>query len=285
MGSSFDINESPQWIDCFIRSFSNDNHLIEQSNDTNTTLYQNQDFTLASSIDGLYQPTDDNYEFTSIQDCSERLSNFMESYSPPILEIPSFLEISPPLSIYPDQLISYNQHPTYSYSPQIPLEASKQSPIEQQSVKIEASEAKKTPSPAVAKKSISKKSSSHSSRKKLSPQSLKEKRDVQACKKIAQCRVGFSLDKKVIIPIFLALILKEREYNPSTLRWVDKKSGTFKVEDQDKIAELWAIMKKKKKFCYGNFSRSIRHHHHTGYLVHDRRKLIFKFSPDFTFWK
>ncbi|CAB4055697.1 SPIC [Lepeophtheirus salmonis] len=229
MGSSFDINESPQWIDCFIRSFSNDNHLIEQSNDTNTTLYQNQDFTLASSIDGLYQPTDDNYEFTSIQDCSERLSNFMESYSPPILEIPSFLEISPS---------SFN----ISRSPNILQPTSNQQPV-----KIEASEAKKTPSPAVAKKIFERKERCPSLQK--------------------NCPVS----KGNITPRLSAGLIK--------------KSGTFKVEDQDKIAELWAIMKKKKKFCYGNFSRSIRHHHHTGYLVHDRRKLIFKFSPDFTFWK
>ena len=53
---------------------------------------------------------------------------------------------------------------------------------------------------------------------------------------------------------FLWDLLANAKYNKKVIRWLNRKHGTFKIEDKDEITNLWAAKTLKPKVTYNNFA-------------------------------
>ncbi|PIO39593.1 hypothetical protein AB205_0127700, partial [Aquarana catesbeiana] len=61
------------------------------------------------------------------------------------------------------------------------------------------------------------------------------------------------------------LLLKPHSYG-SSIRWLNKEKGIFKIEDSAQVARLWGIRKNRPAMNYDKLSRSIRQYYKKGII-------------------
>lgn len=77
-----------------------------------------------------------------------------------------------------------------------------------------------------------------------------------------------SRNNKPLLADFLAETIRDKDYNPSIIRWLNKEDGVFLIVKPKKIAELWGIRKGNPKMNYPSMSRGIR------YVIHTVSRII-----------
>jgi len=79
---------------------------------------------------------------------------------------------------------------------------------------------------------------------------------------------------------FMIYLLKNKQYNPSIIKWENKSLRIFRLIDQKTIATLWAERRDKvDRLSYDHFARTLRYHYKTGYLTSvPDRNLVYQFG-------
>lgn len=68
-----------------------------------------------------------------------------------------------------------------------------------------------------------------------------------------------SKEKTATLPRFLCDIIKNGEFNPTIIKWLNKEDGVFLIVKPKDIAELWGKCKGNPKMKYPSMSRGIRY--------------------------
>jgi len=66
---------------------------------------------------------------------------------------------------------------------------------------------------------------------------------------------------------FIRDLLKEREYCPSLICWMDHENGVFRLVSGQKVAKLWGDKKGNKEMSYEKFSRAMRWVSHNQLII------------------
>ncbi|KAK9509403.1 hypothetical protein O3M35_006730 [Rhynocoris fuscipes] len=107
----------------------------------------------------------------------------------------------------------------------------------------------------------------------------------QASPKSSSSRAGSSSGGS---HIHLWQFLKELLNSPSTygtcIRWVDRQSGVFKIEDSVRVARLWGQRKNRPAMNYDKLSRSIRQYYKKGIMKKTERsqRLVYQFCHPYS---
>jgi SAM pointed domain-containing ETS transcription factor len=81
---------------------------------------------------------------------------------------------------------------------------------------------------------------------------------------------------------FLKELLSDPQHYGACIRWLDRSSGVFKIEDSVKVARLWGRRKNRPAMNYDKLSRSIRQYYKKGIMKKTERsqRLVYQFcSP------
>lgn len=83
---------------------------------------------------------------------------------------------------------------------------------------------------------------------------------------------------------FLKELLLSKDTNYSDcIRWLDRKSGVFKIEDSKKVASLWGARKNRPAMNYDKLSRSVRQYYKKGIIkkTEQSKRLVYQFCEAF----
>lgn len=81
---------------------------------------------------------------------------------------------------------------------------------------------------------------------------------------------------------FLKELLEAPQKHSTAIRWIDRRSGIFKIEDSVRVARLWGQRKNRPAMNYDKLSRSIRQYYKKGIMQKTERsqRLVYQFcSP------
>ncbi|XP_042882364.1 ETS-related transcription factor Elf-5-like isoform X2 [Penaeus japonicus] len=79
---------------------------------------------------------------------------------------------------------------------------------------------------------------------------------------------------------FLVRLLFDPRSNPSLITWEDEATGTFRLVQKERIAEMWVQRNRDGNLSYNNFARTMRHHYDTGALEPVmERQLVYRLGP------
>lgn len=81
---------------------------------------------------------------------------------------------------------------------------------------------------------------------------------------------------------FLKELLESPQEHGAAIRWIDRRSGVFKIEDSVRVARLWGRRKNRPAMNYDKLSRSIRQYYKKGIMQKTERsqRLVYQFcSP------
>ena len=69
----------------------------------------------------------------------------------------------------------------------------------------------------------------------------------------------------------------------NVLRWIERRTGTFKIENSHELARLWGARKNRCKMNYDKLSRSLRQYYKKGILrkTGQRQRLIYQFCTPY----
>lgn len=78
---------------------------------------------------------------------------------------------------------------------------------------------------------------------------------------------------------FLKELLGQPQLYGSSIRWLDRSNGVFKIEDSVKVARLWGKRKNRPAMNYDKLSRSIRQYYKKGIMKKTERsqRLVYQF--------
>ena len=78
---------------------------------------------------------------------------------------------------------------------------------------------------------------------------------------------------------FLKELLGQPQLYGSSIRWLDRTKGVFKIEDSVKVARLWGKRKNRPAMNYDKLSRSIRQYYKKGIMKKTERsqRLVYQF--------
>ncbi|XP_041973016.1 DNA-binding protein D-ETS-4-like isoform X2 [Aricia agestis] len=78
---------------------------------------------------------------------------------------------------------------------------------------------------------------------------------------------------------FLKELLASPQVHGSAIRWLDRSSGVFKIEDSVRVARLWGKRKNRPAMNYDKLSRSIRQYYKKGIMKKTERsqRLVYQF--------
>ena len=76
------------------------------------------------------------------------------------------------------------------------------------------------------------------------------------------------------------LLLMPQSYQ-TWIRWLDRNSGIFKIEDSVSVAKLWGERKNRPAMNYDKLSRSIRQYYKKGIIqkTSQSKRLVYQFCP------
>jgi hypothetical protein len=83
---------------------------------------------------------------------------------------------------------------------------------------------------------------------------------------------------------FLRDLLDDKASQYATvLRWIERRTGTFKIENSHELARLWGARKNRCKMNYDKLSRSLRQYYKKGILrkTGQRQRLIYQFCTPY----
>ncbi|XP_075045958.1 ETS homologous factor-like [Mixophyes fleayi] len=83
---------------------------------------------------------------------------------------------------------------------------------------------------------------------------------------------------------FVRDLLLSPQKNQETIRWENRKEGTFRVMKSDMFAQLWGEQKKNKCMNYEKLSRALRHYYKSGILERVDGRLTYKFGKKAHGW-
>ena len=83
---------------------------------------------------------------------------------------------------------------------------------------------------------------------------------------------------------FLKELLAQPQLYGSAIRWVDRQSGIFKIEDSVRVAKLWGKRKNRPAMNYDKLSRSIRQYYKKGMMKKTERsqRLVYQFCHPYS---
>lgn len=86
---------------------------------------------------------------------------------------------------------------------------------------------------------------------------------------------------------FLKELLSQPQLYGSSIRWLDRTSGVFKIEDSVKVARLWGKRKNRPAMNYDKLSRSIRQYYKKGIMRKTERsqRLVYQFCHPYSHWR
>ncbi|BFZ04892.1 hypothetical protein BsWGS_07931 [Bradybaena similaris] len=83
---------------------------------------------------------------------------------------------------------------------------------------------------------------------------------------------------------FLKELLLSKDINyTDCIRWLDRKTGVFKIEDSKKVATLWGARKNRPAMNYDKLSRSVRQYYKKGIIkkTEQSKRLVYQFCPGY----
>lgn len=82
---------------------------------------------------------------------------------------------------------------------------------------------------------------------------------------------------------FLKELLGQPQLYGSSIRWLDRSKGVFKIEDSVKVARLWGKRKNRPAMNYDKLSRSIRQYYKKGIMKKTERsqRLVYQFCQPY----
>ncbi|KAL3842296.1 hypothetical protein ACJMK2_020326 [Sinanodonta woodiana] len=82
---------------------------------------------------------------------------------------------------------------------------------------------------------------------------------------------------------FLKQLLLQPEQYKNYIKWVDRASGIFKIEDSVQVAKLWGRRKKRPAMNYDKLSRSIRQYYKKGIIkkTEQSKRLVYQFCTPY----
>lgn len=79
---------------------------------------------------------------------------------------------------------------------------------------------------------------------------------------------------------FLVRLLVDPRTNPSLITWEDEASGTFRLVQKERIAEMWIQRSREGGLSYNNLARTMRYHYANGALEPVmERQLVYRLGP------
>ncbi|XP_037086832.1 DNA-binding protein D-ETS-4-like [Pollicipes pollicipes] len=83
---------------------------------------------------------------------------------------------------------------------------------------------------------------------------------------------------------FLKELLTHPQLYGSSIRWVDRQAGIFKIEDSVRVAKLWGKRKNRPAMNYDKLSRSIRQYYKKGIMKKTERsqRLVYQFCHPYS---
>ena len=83
---------------------------------------------------------------------------------------------------------------------------------------------------------------------------------------------------------FLKELLSQPQLFGSAIRWLDRQSGIFKIEDSVRVAKLWGRRKNRPAMNYDKLSRSIRQYYKKGMMKKTERsqRLVYQFCHPYS---
>ncbi|XP_037790761.1 ETS-related transcription factor Elf-5-like isoform X1 [Penaeus monodon] len=79
---------------------------------------------------------------------------------------------------------------------------------------------------------------------------------------------------------FLVRLLVDPQANPSLIKWEDEASGTFRLVQKERIAEMWIQRSREGGLSYNNLARTMRYHYANGALEPVmERQLVYRLGP------
>lgn len=78
---------------------------------------------------------------------------------------------------------------------------------------------------------------------------------------------------------FLKELLASPQLHGTSIRWLDRPKGVFKIEDSVRVARLWGRRKNRPAMNYDKLSRSIRQYYKKGIMKKTERsqRLVYQF--------
>lgn len=82
---------------------------------------------------------------------------------------------------------------------------------------------------------------------------------------------------------FLRELLLQPQHYGSSIRWLDRSKGIFKIEDSAHVARLWGQRKNRPAMNYDKLSRSIRQYYKKGIIkkTDNSKRLVYQFCPQY----
>lgn len=82
---------------------------------------------------------------------------------------------------------------------------------------------------------------------------------------------------------FLKELLEAPQKHGTAIRWIDRRSGIFKIEDSVRVARLWGQRKNRPAMNYDKLSRSIRQYYKKGIMQKTERsqRLVYQFCTPY----
>lgn len=83
---------------------------------------------------------------------------------------------------------------------------------------------------------------------------------------------------------FLKELLNSPAMYGTCIRWVDRQTGVFKIEDSVRVARLWGQRKNRPAMNYDKLSRSIRQYYKKGIMKKTERsqRLVYQFCHPYS---
>ena len=79
---------------------------------------------------------------------------------------------------------------------------------------------------------------------------------------------------------FLLELLQKPKLYASTIKWVNREEGVFRIVDTKAVSRLWGLHKNKPNMTFASMSQGMRYYVQRGILTKMEGKLVYQFVDD-----